>query len=305
MPNSSIERVKLEITNVSKAFGGKQALRNVSLKAEQGELVGLVGANGGGKTTLLRLLLGGLIADSGLVQMFGEEPPYDQGIKKRIGYVSQQLSLYPDLTVYENIRFHADVYDEFHSRSALANHAEKFDLAPFLGTRVSGLSGGWARVAQLACNLVHSPSVLLLDEPTAGLDASMRAHVWSLLNDYTKQGGLVVISTHDLDEAQQCDKLTFLSDGEEVFSGWPRAILENCGLDSLFIKNKGIIELPDVLTDQDMTFILQPFLGGVKAIYQSLYADRFATKIAASGGEFEFLQPSLADVCAFNLAARA
>ena len=250
MPNNSHELARLEVTNVSKTFGDKQALRSVSLKAEQGELVGLVGANGGGKTTLLRLMLGILDADAGSVRLFGEEPPYDQGVKQRIGYVAQQLSLYPDLTLFENLRFHADIYSVFHSHHALESHAGRFELLPFIDKRIGALSGGWARVAQLACNLVHSPSVLLLDEPTAGLDASMRARVWSFLNDYTHQGGLVVISTHDLDEAQQCDNLMFFSDGEELFSGQPRVIVENSRIEILFIKNSIIRQLDEVLIEQ-------------------------------------------------------
>ncbi|MBO6503613.1 MAG: ABC transporter ATP-binding protein [Kordiimonadaceae bacterium] len=288
--------------SVSKFYDNKLVLDKVSLEASAGELVGLVGANGGGKTTLLRLLTGALTSDAGQVSVLSAQPPYDDMTRKRIGYVPQQLSLYTGMTVLENLRFYADVYAVEDADRIINQVACRFDLDQYLDERVGDLSGGWARVAQLAASLVYSPQVLLLDEPTAGLDASMRSRFWAFLREYSNDGNAVVISTHDLDEAQQCDKVMFLSDGKPLLFAEPIAVIELVSVSIIFIENKEIKSKINKISQHISQVIFQDYLGGFKVLLAGDESELIERALCKEGVEFRRLEPSLADACALKLA---
>ncbi len=197
----------VSVRGVGKRFGGREVIGGVDLDVAGGDIVGLVGANGGGKTTTLRMLAGLVAADSGEGHVLGASIRRRRD-RRGIGYMGQALALYTDLSVAENLRFRAAL----HGCDA-APIVDRFGLAPVLANRVDTLSGGWARRVQFAATLVGDPPLLLLDEPTAGLDVATRRDIWGWLGELAAAGHAIVISTHDLGEAERCPSILFYSGG--------------------------------------------------------------------------------------------
>jgi len=209
------------VHNISKCYGRTTAVAGVTLTLWAGEICGFVGANGAGKTTALRILAGILKPDSGGGHILGFGLQREAAeIRERVGYMSQRLSLYGELSVFENLRFRAAVYGLRNSRAAVETALCDFNLVPWAHRPAASLSGGWARRLQLAASLLHSPQLVLLDEPTAGLDAAARQDVWRRVEGLAAAGAGVIVSTHDLAEAERCSHhCLFLRTGRS----WPRA----------------------------------------------------------------------------------
>ena len=226
---SEINRETLvDVREVSKRYQDRFAIENLDLTVRAGEVFGLVGANGGGKTTALRILAGILHPDQGRGQVVGLDLIHEAGqIRKHIGYMSQRFSLYGDLTVIENLRFRAEVYELRDARAAAEASMRDFELEPFARSRAGKLSGGWARRLQFAAALIQSPRLVLLDEPTAGLDAVSSHNVWRRIGRLAADGVAVIVSSHDLAEAERCSRAALLSDGTVVATGTPQQIAES------------------------------------------------------------------------------
>ena len=194
----------LALQSLSKSYGAKAVLCNVTLQVLPGEIYGLFGSNGSGKSTLLRIAAGALRKTSGSVQVHGVT-----------GYVAQKFSLYPDLTVEENVSFFARCYGAkaAEARERAANTLDRVALTPFRREPAGQLSHGWRQRLSLAAALTHSPSLLLLDEATAGLDPAARASLWEVLQDYVRTGGAILLATHFTDEGQRCTRAARLEDG--------------------------------------------------------------------------------------------
>jgi ABC-2 type transport system ATP-binding protein len=213
------------VRDVTKRYGHWVAVEDLSLTVRAGEVFGLVGANGGGKTTALRILAGILKPDRGHGQVLGRDLVREAGeIRKHIGYMSQRLSLYTDLTVHQNLRFRAEVYGLQQPGAAAVAVMREFELEPFARSRARQLSGGWARRLQLAAALIHSPRLIFLDEPTAGLDAASKHEVWRRIEHLAALGAGVIVSSHDLAEAERCSRAALLSEGRIVAVGTPDEI---------------------------------------------------------------------------------
>jgi ABC-type multidrug transport system ATPase subunit len=196
---------------LGKRFGGF-VIHDVSFRLGAGSMLGLVGANGGGKTTTLRMLAGLLAQDEGEARVLGCDVRCPgKAMRRSVGYMSQRLSLYSDLTVAENLWFRAGLHGL--PASSVAKAASRFGLNAELGTRVENLSGGWARRAHFAATLLNEPKLLLLDEPTSGLDAVTRRTIWRWLRDLVGAGHIVIVSTHDLAEAEACPAVLHFIDG--------------------------------------------------------------------------------------------
>lgn len=217
------ERAVVDVRGVRVRFGSRVALDALSLAVPAGGVVGLVGGNGGGKTTAMRVLAGLLAPDAGEGHVLGRPLADARGIRARVGYCAQRLALYAELSVYENLRFRAAVHGLPARREAL-RAIEAFDLGGHETTRAGHLSGGWTRRLQLAAALIHRPALALLDEPTAGLDAAARQDVWRRIADLAAAGAGVVVSTHDLDEAEWCDRVLMLDAGRVIAEGTPAAV---------------------------------------------------------------------------------
>lgn len=213
--------------DLHRSFGEVRAVDGVTLEVRPGEAYGLVGPDGAGKTTTLRLLVGALRPDRGTVEVAGldmAERPDDA--RTRIGYVAQRFSLYGDLTVWENLRFFAEVRD-IRGEAFRARAAELLGfvgLAGFETRRAEALSGGMRQKLGLACALVHEPDVLLLDEPTGGVDPVTRQEFWKLLIRLLAQGRAIVVSTPYMDEAARCTRVGFMHHGRLLVEGVPREL---------------------------------------------------------------------------------
>lgn len=213
------------IENISKRYRRTTAVAGVRLTLRAGEICGFVGPNGSGKTTTLRMIAGILRPDAGCGHVLGFDLQRDAArIRERVGYMSQRLSLYGELSVFENLRFRAEVYGLQNSRAAAQAAICEYGLVRWARSPAGSLSGGWARRLQLAASLVHSPQLVLLDEPTAGLDAAARQEVWRRVEILAAAGAGVIVCTHDLAEAERCSHAAFFADGQVVLAGSPAEI---------------------------------------------------------------------------------
>ncbi len=223
----SAPEVDLELSGVRRAFGATQALRGVSLAVRRGEVYGLVGPDGAGKTTAIRTLAGLMRPDKGHVRVLGEDPAHPRSpVREQLGLVPQRNSLYGDLSVDENLRFFARLFGL--SPSDLEARRERLlsitRLGRFTERRADALSGGMYKKLALACALLHRPRVLLLDEPTNGVDPVSRRELWELLYGLVHEGMTLVVSTPYMDEAARCHRVGLLYAGEVIAEGAPREL---------------------------------------------------------------------------------
>jgi ABC-2 type transport system ATP-binding protein len=213
------------LEGISKCYGRKRALADLSLRLRPTDICGFVGANGGGKTTALRILAGILRPDAGRGTVLGFDVRREAAeIRAHVGYLSQRLSLYSELSVLENLRFRARIYGLTNPRRMAEAAIEEFDLTPWTHAPAGSLSGGWARRLQFAASLLHAPRLVLLDEPTSGLDSTVRHDVWRRVERLAAQGAGVVVCTHDLVEAERCTHTVLFAEGDVVAAGTPDEI---------------------------------------------------------------------------------
>lgn len=218
------------IDNATVRFNDQLAVDRVSLTVPSGTILGLIGPSGAGKTTTIRLLTGALEPTSGSVQVLGENPrSFKQRTRSRLGYMPQALTLFPDLTCKENVDFVGSLFGMvFRSRRRRTKEAlELVDLWDVRDRRASRLSGGMQRRLELACALVHDPSLLFLDEPTAGLDPLLRERVWQELHRLRRDGRTLVITTQYLNEAEACDTVGLISEGALIALSTPDELRRN------------------------------------------------------------------------------
>lgn len=220
----------IHIENVSKNFASVKALDNVSLDVNRGEIYGLLGPDGAGKTTLFRILTTLMLPDSGVASVCGKDTvKHYRDIRRISGYMPGRFSLYPDLSVEENLNFFASLFggkvsDNFNMIEPIYKQ-----LAPFKSRRAANLSGGMKQKLALCCALIHKPEILFLDEPTTGVDAVSRSEFWDILSDIKRTGMPIFVSTPYMDEASRCDRISLINSGK---------ILETGTLDGILLRNK-------------------------------------------------------------------
>jgi ABC-2 type transport system ATP-binding protein len=235
-------RVAMGATNLTKTFGGFTAVKNVNLKIQYGEVYGLLGANGAGKTTTIKMLCGLLDASSGTMELAGETSNLrSQHIRQRIGYMSQKFSLYDDMTILENLKFFAGVYGvPDHERDEKIKWVLSFSGLEGKQDQITGsLPGGWKQRVAFGAAILHEPSILFLDEPTSGVDPLARRAFWIMINRLADAGAAILVTTHYLEEAEQCNRLGMMVAGELVAEGTPSGIKK---------QQKG--RLLEIVTDQ-------------------------------------------------------
>lgn len=215
----------IKIENLKKSYGTIEAVKGVSLEINEGEMFGLVGPDGAGKTTTIRILCGLLKPDSGNVEILGSELKKNKKeIQNQIGYLSQKFSLYGDLSVDENIEFFADIHNVIGFEQRRDELLAFTRLTPFRDRLSEKLSGGMKQKLALACSLIHKPRILFLDEPTTGVDPVSRRDFWKILSDLQKEGITILMTTPYLDEAERCNRVALMNDGKIIAVDTPKNI---------------------------------------------------------------------------------
>jgi ABC-2 type transport system ATP-binding protein len=224
MADSADEPI-VRLANVRRSFGATAAVQDISFDVERGSMFGVIGPDGAGKTTTLRLVCGLLKPDAGSVRTLGADPFRQRRVAtSSIGYLSQRFSLYGDLSIDENIAFFARVHGVPAFETRRARLLELTGLAPFRHRLADRLSGGMKQKLALACTLVHEPPILVLDEPTTGVDPVSRREFWKLLAEFLSQGLTIVFATPYLDEAERCSRVALLNEGRVLALDRPAAL---------------------------------------------------------------------------------
>jgi len=214
---------------LTRRFGPRTAVDSVDLRVRRGEVFGCLGPNGSGKSTLMRMLLGLLVPSSGEAHVLGHAIPQDaEALRPRVGYMTQAFSLYGELTVFENLRFCGEIFGLAGNtlRGRVDATMSEAGLEPYSDTRAEALSGGWKQRLALAASTLHHPELLVLDEPTAGVDPQSRREFWGRLFELSSQGTTIFVSTHYMDEAVRCHRLCMLIDGRRAALGTPDALTQ-------------------------------------------------------------------------------
>ncbi len=225
--NKGATQYAIDVEGLNKSFGDKHVVRDLSLKVRGGEIFGFLGPNGSGKTTSIRMLCGLLRPDSGRGTCLGHDVIRETAaIKREVGYMTQGFSLWQDLTIRENLEFVARMYGMRDRSAAVAGAIAKLGLSARAEQLAGALSGGWKQRLSLAACMLHRPRLLLLDEPTAGVDPKARRDFWDEIHGLAASGITVLVSTHYMDEAERCHRLAYLSYGRLLAAGTASEVVE-------------------------------------------------------------------------------
>ena len=298
----------ISFVKVAKRYGETQALADLSLDVREGEMFGLIGPDGAGKTTAIRLMCGLLHADAGELKVLGLDPVTShRQITERVGYLSQRFSLYGDLTIDENIAFFAEVHgvrDYQRRRDQLLSMTQ---LTSFRSRLADRLSGGMKQKLALACTLVHEPSLILLDEPTTGVDPISRREFWKLLSEFLAHGITILMSTPYLDEAERCSRVALLNQGRVLAMDEParlRTLITGRMLEVIAPGRKAadvLRRLPGVVDAQVFGERVHVTLGNGGDSAEAEFRAALASTPLASA-PVRAVQPSLEDVFIARLA---
>ena len=221
----------IDVHGLCKSFGGRRVVDDLTLQVSAREVCGFLGANGSGKTTTIRMLCGLLKPDAGTGTCLGLDIVRDATLLRRqVGYMTQRFSYYDDLTVTENLDLVAGVYELPNPRAAVRDIIERMELGFYANQLAGNLSGGWKQRLSLAACVLHRPKLLLLDEPTAGVDVKARREFWDLIHDMAAEGLTVLVSTHYMDEAERCHRIVYLANGHIVVEGDAFNVARRSGL---------------------------------------------------------------------------
>ena len=300
----------IDFANVVKRYGSVDALRGVSFSVNAGEMFGLIGPDGAGKTTAIRALCGLLHIDDGSIRVLGNDPlKQHRQITASVGYLSQRFSLYGDLSIDENIAFFAEIHGVLDYGARRDRLLEMTQLSAFRDRLADQLSGGMKQKLALACTLVHEPKVIVLDEPTTGVDPVSRREFWKLLSQFLAQGITIVMSTPYLDEAERCTRIALLHEGKVLALDQPNRL--RTGLSGTLLE----VIVPDARAAMDK-IVDQPGIDSVQVFGDRLHvwidnndrdaATRIVTNAAQAAGiqapSIRSIVPSLEDVFIARLA---
>jgi len=238
----------IDVHGLNKHFGTKHVVNDVSLRVQRGEIFGFLGPNGSGKTTCIRMMCGLLTPDSGTGTCLGYDIVRESAqIKRRTGYMTQRFSYWEDLSIRENLDFVARIYEMKNRREAVDRALEQLGLESRSRQLAGALSGGWKQRLALAACMLHEPELLLLDEPTAGVDPSARRDFWEELHRLAARGISVLVSTHYMDEAERCHKLAYIAYGKLLAQGTSKEVIESQGLATWAVYGENLVELGERL----------------------------------------------------------
>jgi len=225
-----VSEFAIDVEKLNKSFGNKHVVKDFSLQVKRGEIYGFLGPNGSGKTTSIRMICGLLKPDSGHGSCLGFDIKDSTSIKREVGYMTQRFSLWDDLTIRENLEFIARMYGMGDRRKAVADLLGEIKLESRKDQLAGTLSGGWKQRLALAACMLHRPKLLLLDEPTAGVDPQARRDFWEEIHALAARGISVLVSTHYMDEAERCHRLAYIAYGKLLTTGTPDEVLHQVSL---------------------------------------------------------------------------
>lgn len=284
----------VELTNLTRRFGDFTAVNDVSLQIKKGSIYGFLGPNGSGKSTTIRMLCGLLEPSSGSGKVAGLDIAKDsETIKNKIGYMSQKFSLYDDLTVVENLQFYGGMYslprerekariEEMVALAGLEDHQHEL---------VVNLSGGWKQRLALGCSILHKPSILFLDEPTGGVDPKSRRMFWDIIYELALQGTTVMVTTHFMDEAEHCDEIGFIFEGNLIATGSPGNLKQTIPGTLVKIPTDDPMGLLETLENSKLSYI--DIYSSGTSLHLLMEPDKLAQ---ISDFQYEKITPALEDV---------
>ena len=290
----------IDVSGLSKSFGHRKVVDNVALRVRRGEIFGFLGPNGSGKTTTIRMICGLLTPDTGSGSCLGFDLMREsRQIKRNVGYMTQRFSYWEDLTVRENLDFVARVYGLDNRRKRVEQAIEDLGLGARSNQLAGSMSGGWKQRVALAACMLHKPQLLLLDEPTAGVDPTARRDFWKELHRLAATGVSVLVSTHYMDEASRCHKLAYIAYGKLLAQGTEQEIIAAEGLHSWQLRGGALAQcsteaekLPGV--DQVIAFGMSAHVSGQDEAQLRTAMQRLATMDNAP--QMEEIEPGLEDV---------
>jgi len=294
--------------NLTRRFGDFIAVSGVSLRVEKGEVFGLLGPNGSGKTTIIKMLTGLLPPSGGNAWVDGlDVRTHSEAVRERIGYMSQRFSLYDDLTVGENMQFYGRIYGlpAEHLRKRIEAIVALNGLEPYLGRLAGKLSGGWKQRLALSCAMLHEPKIMFLDEPTAGIDPVARRQLWDLIFDLSGQGITFFVTTHYMDEAERCSHVAYIYYSKLIADGTPEALkalpdVNPPGTRRVEITAPEVTRALRMVREMDYIRSATIFGQSIHALVDDRFdVDDLKAQLAQSGiivSEIRPLQPSLEDV---------
>lgn len=272
----------IDVRGLTKSFGDKTVVDGLDLRVQRGSIYGFLGPNGSGKTTSIRMLCGLLTADAGSGTCLGLDVRHDSAlIKQQVGYMTQKFSWWEDLTIEENLRFAARIHQLRNPRQIVADTLERLGLSSRKRQLAGALSGGWKQRLALAACLLHKPRLLLLDEPTAGVDPKARRDFWAEIHTLAREGLTVLVSTHYMDEAERCHRLAYIAFGKLLAEGTPDDILAHVALNTYALSSAS----PDAVAELSA-------LPGVEQVVP------FGLRLHVSGSNTALLASSLRDYSA-------
>jgi len=246
------ENLAINVRDMTKRFGRRLAVDHLDLQVRRGEICGFLGPNGSGKTTTIRLLCGLLRPDAGNGTCLGQDVlTQSDVIKRQVGYMTQRFSFWEDLTIAENLDFVARVYALDNRRQAVRESLQRLGLENRKDQLAGQLSGGWKQRLALAACLIHRPKLLLLDEPTAGVDPKARRDFWEEIHQLAGQGLTFLIATHYMDEAQRCHRLAYILEGKLLAHGTAEEVVRQVGLTTWSVSGPQLLRLADQLRSRD------------------------------------------------------
>jgi ABC-type multidrug transport system ATPase subunit len=294
----------IDVRDLRKSFGARRVVDGLSLQVSRGEICGFLGANGSGKTTTIRMLCGLLVPDSGEGRCLGLDIRRQAAqIRRQTGYMTQKFSYYEDLTVRENLELVAGVYEMNDGEAAVEAIIARMGLATYEKQLAGQLSGGWKQRLALAACVLHRPRLLLLDEPTAGVDAKARREFWDLIHDMAGEGLTVLVSTHYMDEAERCNRIVYLADGRIVVQGSAEEVVRRSALVTFETTGEGIDDVARRVRRMDGVEAAAVFGHALRVAGTD--RERLHHALGAFGAfDWHEVEPRLEDVFIHLLAAR-
>src|SRR5947208_14218474 len=245
------DELAIDVRGMTKRFGDRTVVDHIDLRVRRGEICGFLGPNGSGKTTFIRTLCGLLRADAGSGTVLGYDViAQSESIKREVGYMTQRFSFWEDLSIAENLDFVARMYGVPDRHQAVRGSLEQLGLTRRKGQLAGQLSGGWKQRLALAACLIHRPKLLLLDEPTAGVDPKARRDFWEQIHLLASEGLTFLITTHYMDEAERCHRLAYISYGELLTHGSVAEVIEHVGLTTWSVTGPDLLQLAEQLRGQ-------------------------------------------------------